>query len=397
MRETNLYKEAHMMKSSIIASNHSNVNSFLVKKFSGKIHAKRLESLCNAVRGAMTSHSLQPSKIGDGLAESKGLLPKHARKQVDRLISNAAIEAGVFQSELCDLLIHNRSRIMVSMDWTVFAKDKHMTITLRLVTTHGRATPLLWKTVEYKNLKGNKNKYVFEILSRLRKLVSNNCQVIILADREFGTLNCMEKIKKELNFDYILRIKRNFTVTDKNLIKKQAHEWLDSNNATCIDNAKVTVKNYSVKKIIVCKEPGMKDIWCIACSIGNIATQTVLNLYGKRWSTECSYRDEKDIYFGMGLKKARISKVEPRQRLLLISAIIIIFLTLLGAASEASGFDKYLKSNTVKRRTHSLFTQGKLVLRLMKNMDDEWKESITKYFLEYCQGLNSIVADQYFV
>lgn len=397
MRELNPYKEAHMMKTSIIASNHSNVNSFLVKKFNGKIHAKRLESLCDAVRGAMTSHSLQPSKIGDGLAESKGLLPKHARKQVDRLISNNAIDTNVFQRELCDLLIHNRSRIMVSMDWTVFAKDKHMTITLRLVTTHGRATPLLWKTVEYKNLKGNKNKYVFEILSKLRALISKNCQVIILADREFGTIKSMERIKEKLDFDYILRIKRNFTVTDSKLIKKQAHEWLDPNKATAIDDAKVTVKNYSVKKIVICKEPGMKDLWCIACSIKNIATQTVLNLYGKRWSIECSYRDEKDLYFGMGLKKARISKTERRQRILLISAIIIVFLTLLGAASEAAGFDKYLKSNTVTRRTHSLFTQGKLILRLIKNMKEKWKKSITEYFLGYCQGLNNISSDQYFV
>jgi hypothetical protein len=33
-------------------------------------------------------------------------------------------------------------------------------------------------------------------------------------------------------------------------------------------------------------------------------------------------------------------------------------LTLIGAASEACGFDRYLKTNTVKKRTMSLFNQG---------------------------------------
>jgi hypothetical protein len=31
---------------------------------------------------------------------------------------------------------------------------------------------------------------------------------------------------------------------------------------------------------------------------------------------------------------------------------------LLGAAGEALGYDRHLKSNTTKRRTHSLFRQG---------------------------------------
>jgi hypothetical protein len=37
---------------------------------------------------------------------------------------------------------------------------------------------------------------------------------------------------------------------------------------------------------------------------------------------------------------------------------LIALLTLLGAAGEALGYDRYLKSNTTKRRTHPLFRQG---------------------------------------
>jgi hypothetical protein len=93
------------------------------------------------------------------------------------------------------------------MDWTVFAKDGHMTITLRLITNHGRATPLIWKTVSVDGLKGNKNKHVSSLLEKLRTIVPESTQVILLADREFGTLNQMKHIKEALKFDYILRVK----------------------------------------------------------------------------------------------------------------------------------------------------------------------------------------------
>jgi len=385
------------MTTAIVPAKPSQVNTFLTINLEPVLHAKRLASLGDAVLGTLTSQSLQPSKIGDGLAIAKGLLPKHARKQVDRLISNHGIDVDICQDKLALLLISNRQRIYLAMDWTVFAKDGHMTITLRLVTTHGRATPLLWRTVSVIGLKGNKNSHVFALLEKLRSFVPASCQVIVLADREFGTINNMRKLKEELEFDYILRIKRNFTVTDKLGNKKLAYEWLNQQAATCIDNGSITVENYAVKKVVICKEPAMKDMWCLVCSIADIATRTILTLYGKRWTTECSYRDEKDLYFGMGLKKVRVKKIARRQRILLISAIVIILLTLLGAASEAIGFDKYLKANTVKERTHSLFAQGRLIFKLIPTLADGWRLGLATNFLEYCRGLKSILADQFVV
>lgn len=387
-------KEIHMMTKAIVPSNNNQVNTFLFNNL--QLHSKRLSSLGDAVLGALTSQSLQPSKMGDGLAVAKGLLPKHARKQIDRLVSNTGVDVDTCQDALAKLLIGIRSRIIVAMDWTVFAKDGQMTITLRLITTHGRATPLLWRTVSVEGLKGNKNSHVFALLEKLRLLVPDGCQVIVLADREFGTLNSMKKLKEDLKFDYVLRIKRNFTVTDKQSNKKLAHEWLNT-QATCIDDATITVEDFPVKKVIICKEPGMKEMWVLVCSVSNIATQTILNLYGKRWSTECSYRDEKDLYFGMGLKKARVKNIARRQRLLLISAIVIIFLTLLGAASEAAGFDRYLKANTVKTRTHSLFSQGRLVFKLAANLDQGWKSRISTHLIEYCHRLKFISINEFVV
>ena len=57
-------------------------------------------------------------------------------------------------------------------------------------------------------------------------------------------------------------------------------------------------------------------------------------------------------------------------------AIAIAFLTLIGAASERTGMDAWLRANTVKRRTHSLFRQGTHWYRSLPTMRDEWFQKL---------------------
>jgi hypothetical protein len=56
----------------------------------------------------------------------------------------------------------------------------------------------------------------------------------------------------------------------------------------------------------------------------------------------------------MGLSATHIKNADRRDRLLLLAAIAQVLLTLLGAAGEALGLDRGMKSNTSKRRQLSL-------------------------------------------
>src|SRR4029078_2354859 len=69
------------------------VRAFLDRVLDEDIHTKRVDSLANATLGAMTGASLGVAIIGKSLAQARGLLPKHAIKQVDRLLSNRKLEA----------------------------------------------------------------------------------------------------------------------------------------------------------------------------------------------------------------------------------------------------------------------------------------------------------------
>ena len=111
----------------------------------------------------------------------------------------------------------------------------------------------------------------------------------------------------------------------------------------------------------------MKEPWCLVASERKVATRTLIRYYAKRWGIETSFRDIKDMRFGMGLSAMRLSKPERTDRMLLLSALAIALLTLLGAAGECLGYDRWLKANTVKYRTHSLFRQGLMLYEHIPN------------------------------
>ncbi|MBC7174375.1 MAG: IS4 family transposase, partial [Polyangiaceae bacterium] len=86
--------------------------------------------------------------------------------------------------------------------------------------------------------------------------------------------------------------------------------------------------------------------------------------------------------FGLGLEGTRIKSPARRDRLLLVAALAQALLTLLGAASERCGYDKKLKVNTVKKRTHSLHRQGCYWFWALPNMSDERAAPLLQAFEE---------------
>ncbi len=81
-------------------------------------------------------------------------------------------------------------------------------------TTHGRNTPLLWKTHRKHALKGNINNHEDELLVKLRSNVAEDVKVTIVADRGFSDTALFNFIEHEPGFDFIIRIKANIKVTD---------------------------------------------------------------------------------------------------------------------------------------------------------------------------------------
>ena len=120
----------------------------------------------------------------------------------------------------------------------------------------------------------------------------------------------------------------------------------------------------------VARVTGVLD-YGLATNLTDATASSLKRLYGKRWGIECGFRDTKDPRFGMGMGSIRVRTPGRRDRLWLLNALAIALLTLLGAAGEALGYDRQLKSNTTKRRTHSLFRQGCMLYDLIPTMPDQ--------------------------
>ena len=114
----------------------------------------------------------------------------------------------------------------------------------------------------------------------------------------------------------------------------------------------------------------MKEPWCLAASTTDEPASALVNLYAKRWEIVGGFRDAKDLRFSMGLGSMHVRTPDRRDRLWLINAFAVVLLMLLGAAGEELGYDRHLKTNTTKRRTHSLFRQGSMLYQLIPNMTD---------------------------
>ena len=344
------------------------LTSFIAELYDGDLHAKRVLSLAHGTLGVLTSASLAVHAIGQGLAHARGTLSKHAVKQVDRLLSNRAIELDDFFSHWVPHVIGAREEIVVALDWTSFARDGHDTLMLSMLTEHGRATGVMWETVSTATLKDNRNRYEDELLYRFWKLVPEGVKVTVVADRGFADCNLFNYLE-ELGFGYVIRLPGCYYVTSQIGQRRLASQWVGPAGRTrTLRQAQVTDAHLLTVGTVVClRDKNMKDNWCLVASDPSAAPRVLIHYYAKRWGIETSFRDLKDPRYGLGLSSMRVSRPDRRDRLLLISVLAIALLSLLGAAGERIGYDRWLKVNTVKYRTHSLFRQGLMLYEHIPN------------------------------
>src|SRR6202795_3248888 len=299
------------------------IRAFIDDVYQHDLHAKRVDSLAGATLGVMTSASLAVAVIGQALAQARGLVTKHAIKQVDRLLSNQNIDVWDSFARWVPHLIGSRKEIVVAMDWTDFERDGQATLALNLVTGHGRATPLLWVTVWKEELTEQRNDFEDACLLRLKQLVPPDCAVTILADRGFGD-HKLFKFLDDLGFGYVIRFRGNIHVTDAAGETRPAADWVGkSGRARKLRGARVTASHaYKVGAVVCVHARDMKEPWCLAASDAEAPAGTLIKQYARRWTIEPSFRDTKDLRFGMGMAEIGIAEPDGRDRGSLMSALV---------------------------------------------------------------------------
>lgn len=361
----------------------------LDRVFGDDLHAKTVLSLSMGAVGVLHAATLGIHAIGRGMAAAAGLDSKHATKQLDRLLSNGKVHLERLFRSWVGFIVGPRDDLVVAMDWTEFDADDQATICLYLLTRHGRATPLVWRTVYKSTLEGERNRHESEVLEMLRDALPTSVRVCIVADRGFGDQKRYEHLRS-LGFDYVIRFRQDILVTNQFGDTRPAAQWLyKTGKARRLEAMAVTGDFYIVPAVVVVHDKRMKDPWCLATSRADLSASEVTKLYGKRFTIEETFRDTKDIHFGMGLKATHIGDSSRRDRLLFLGAIAHALLTLLGAAGERAGLDRTLKVNTSKKRQLSLYRQGCFWYDALPNMPD-------RRLVPLMQAYDEIVREQPF-
>ncbi len=360
--------------------NPKRVREMVAEVFGTTQHAARVQSLANAVVGITHVAVLAIHAIGQAYAQVAGITAKSGVKQIDRLLSNGNLVMDRALKTWVAFVVGARTEMVIALDWTEFDDDRHSTLAAYLVTLHGRATPLAWATHPKSSLKNNQKRFERELLEKLHEWIDPAVGITLLADRGFGDQKLYGYLDG-LGWAYVIRFRGNIVVTAANGERKTAHDWVGpAGRARLLRGAKVTSDEFEVAAVVVVWDRKMKEPWSLATSFVRCTAGQVVKLYGKRFSIEETFRDQKDQHFGMGLKATHIRNAARRDRLLLLAAVAQALLTLLGAAAEEAGLDKYLKVNTVKRRTHSFFRQGLYWYHAIPNMRQEWLVALMNAF-----------------
>jgi hypothetical protein len=221
-----------------------------------KLHAKQIESVAHAIAGAMAAPNAGVATVGRSAAVLRRKSAKHGIKQVDRLLSNDKIDDLDLVRAHVAFVVGSRSRIVATLDWTEYGLHGQNRLAINLVTRHGRATPLLWKTVPSAELKGQMSHIEKGLLEVLKAVLPDSVkQVIILADRGFGNVDLYDQIK-ELGFDFVIRFRGVIAVTTPDGRSAPASEWVPlGGRPRRILNARLTGQRHEVAAFVPSSRP----------------------------------------------------------------------------------------------------------------------------------------------
>ena len=139
-------------------------------------------------------------------------------------------------------VLAQRKEAIVALDWTDFDSDGQSTIALPLITDHGRATPLVWKTVNKSELKENRNAYEDQVIARCLEVAPCDLKLTLLADRGFADQKLYDLLDR-WDVSYVMRCRGSILVTSETGETRPAKDWVSPNGrAIRLRNARVTHK-----------------------------------------------------------------------------------------------------------------------------------------------------------
>lgn len=333
-----------------------------------------LSALSDAVSGVKSGARLSLTSIGRKLGEDATSTEKHCIKKIDRLLGNQRLHdsrTDFYQAIASHFSLHNYLPIIV--DWSS-VYDQSFVLLRASVAFKGRAFTLYEEVYPEGSMNGNAEHIRF--LDNLKSMLPSHCTPIICTDAGFkipwfkavenlnwywlartrGTVKC--QTDEQPQWAYVDSYHAQATskaIELSGLILSKQHQW--SCRGVLYKGTRPVKKNKKPAKRPNCNDykqhsKGNKEPWFLVSNLpeNEFSPSRLVNLYQRRMTIEKAFRDTKNEYYGLGLKRSRSQSIARLEILLLIALLAQWQLYIIGKAAEMQGYHRHFQANTLKNR-----------------------------------------------
>lgn len=292
--------------------------------------------------------------------------PESIGQQFRRWLKNQALDERMIYDPVARQVLQKMRcrRFRIQMD-RVQIKKRQNVLMMSIWHRH-RAIPLAWICLPHSG--NSQYSHWVELLDYLEQILPDDGQVIILADREFGSVDRLRYVEKK-HWEYAIRLKGSLYFYDP--LWQQPFDWHILNQMAplvgksyAIPDLRLTKGDLYLTHVACAWAVGSDEPWFIATNLKQPIR--ALKEYRRRFACEELFSDLKKR--GFNWEDSRIADPQRFSRLLLALALLVVFLLSLGRRVRLRALDLEITSPSHRQRL-SLFQTARrwLKRRLARN------------------------------
>jgi hypothetical protein len=284
-------------------------------------------------------------------------LVKHRIKRVYRFLKNKRVHVP----DGCRGLLHLAAkaaggRLPIAVDWTDI---RHYKVLRAAVPLKGRSVPVLFAAYRKWELRTSQNDLEEAFFRVLADALPSGSEAVVICDRGFDRAE-LARTLQQLGLHYVIRIRTNVWFSSPGYrgllgeigLRKGLHRDLGFGSYRNSD---------PVSQRVVCWwKKGHDEPWFLATDL-DWSWRKVAHTFGLRMSIEELFRDEKNLRFGWGVRKIRLTEAHRVERLLLVLAYAYLLLLLIGHKCRRKMSQKRWAAASGPRAQASAFFIGRFM------------------------------------
>lgn len=333
------------------------------------------ENLCLLAFGLFAVGNAQLTRIAARLPLCINVAS--AAQRLERLVKNRRINTDTAYAPLARIILSRFAGGKIRLILDATQVNGRVYLLFAAAAYRGRALPLAWTAIPMKNGTTSFPEQV-RLLDRVATLVPPNAQVILLGDREYGTVALMNYCLKR-DWRFCLRIKGGRALTDNDGHTKTACALAKAAGLAPGGQCFLTqlclpkLPNQPVNLACGWSQDGRDyDPWFLLTDLP--ADPYALSLYRVRFHIEEMFRDFKE--FGFRLEQTRIRMAERVSRLLVGICIAYVWLLSAGVWLCKNGHRKKVDRRPKRQLSHFQIGQRYLQQSLFRTTPIPLKLSI---------------------